>query len=43
MATTSSPFEYLIAFAIVFAAGVFSSMGLRQYTERMRRKAMGHA
>lgn len=43
MPTTSSPFEYLIVFAVVFAAGVLTSVGLRQYTEKIRREAIAHA
>jgi hypothetical protein len=43
MPTYPSPFDYLIAFAIVFAAGVLTSVGLRQYTEKVRQEATAHA
>lgn len=43
MPTTSSPFEYLIVFAIVFTAGVLSSVGLRQYADKIRRETIAHA
>lgn len=38
-----SPFDYLITYAIVFAAGVHTSAGLRQYTGKIRRQATAHA
>jgi hypothetical protein len=34
-----SPFEYLIAYAIVFMAGILSMVMLRRHTERIRRSA----
>ncbi|TDQ83491.1 hypothetical protein C7412_12227 [Paraburkholderia silvatlantica] len=37
-----SPFDYLIAYAIVFTAGVLTSVGLRQYTGKIRREATAH-
>ncbi|MEA3116833.1 MAG: hypothetical protein QOI13_103 [Paraburkholderia sp.] len=43
MPTTSSPFEYLIVFAIVFVSGALTSVGLRRYTENVRREAIAHA
>lgn len=43
MPTAPSPFEYLIVFAVVFAAGVLTSVGLRQYTDKVRREAIAHA
>lgn len=43
MPTTSSPFEYLIVFSIVFVAGLLTSVGLRQYTDKVRREAIEHA
>jgi hypothetical protein len=43
MPSTSSPFEYLIVFSIVFVAGVLTSVGLRQYTNKVRREALAHA
>lgn len=43
MPTYPPPFEYLLAFALVFAAGVFTSVGLRQYTDKIRREAAVHA
>ncbi|WP_154298578.1 hypothetical protein [Burkholderia pseudomallei] len=38
-----SSFDYLIAYAIVFTAGVLTSVGLRQYTGKIRRAATAHA
>ena len=38
-----SPFDYLIAYAIVFTAGVLTSVALRQYTGKIRREATAHA
>ncbi|KGS39463.1 hypothetical protein X992_5227 [Burkholderia pseudomallei MSHR5492] len=38
-----SPFDYLIAYAVVFAAGILTSVGLRQYTGKIRRAATAHA
>jgi hypothetical protein len=43
MPTYPSPFEYLIVFAVVFSAGVLSSVGLRQYINKVRREAISHA
>lgn len=43
MPTYPSPFEYLVAFGLVFAAGVLTSVGLRQYTNKIRREAAAHA
>lgn len=43
MPTYPSPFEYLLAFGLVFAAGVLTSVGLRQYTDKIRREAAAHA
>ncbi len=43
MPTYPSAFEYLLAFGLVFAAGVLTSVGLRQYTDKIRRKATSHA
>lgn len=39
MPTYRSPFEYLLVFGLVFAAGVLMPVGLRQYTEKIRREA----
>lgn len=39
MPTYPSPFEYLLVFALVFAAGVLTSVGLRQYTDKIQREA----
>ncbi|WP_269112231.1 hypothetical protein [Burkholderia vietnamiensis] len=39
MPTYPSPFEYLIVFAVVFSAGVLTSVGLRQYADKIRREA----
>jgi hypothetical protein len=41
--TVSSPFEYLVVFSIVFIAGVLTSVGLRHYTDKVRREADAHA
>lgn len=38
-----SPFEFLITFAVVFAAGVLTSIGLRHYANRIRRETTAHA
>jgi hypothetical protein len=43
MPTYPSPFEYLLAFALVFASGVLTSVGLRLYTDKIRREATAHA
>ncbi|MGF6245546.1 hypothetical protein P3T42_007324 [Paraburkholderia sp. GAS38] len=43
MPTYPSPFDYLIVFSIVFTAGALTSVGLRQYTEKVRREAIAHA
>ena len=43
MPTYPSPFEYLLAFGLVFVAGVLTSIGLRQYTDKIRREAPAHA
>jgi hypothetical protein len=43
MPTYPSPFEYLIVFGLVFAAGVLTSVGLRQYINKVRREAISHA
>jgi hypothetical protein len=43
MPTYPSPFEYLLAFGLVFAAGVLTSVGLRQYTDKVRREVAAHA
>ncbi|MGF7129122.1 hypothetical protein P3T40_000589 [Paraburkholderia sp. EB58] len=43
MPTNSSPFDYLIVFALVFAAGVLTSVGFRQYAEKVRRETIAHA
>jgi hypothetical protein len=43
MPSTSSPFEYLIVFAIVFTAGVLTSVGMRHYTNKVQREALAHA
>jgi hypothetical protein len=43
MPNTSSPFEYLIVFVVLFTAGVLTSVGLRQYTDKVRREAIAHA
>lgn len=39
MPSHPSPFEYLIVFAVIFAAGVLTSVCLRQYGDRIRREA----
>ena len=43
MPSYPSPFEYLIAFALVYSAGVLTSVGMRLYTEKTRREATSHA
>lgn len=43
MPTYPSPFEYLLAFSLVFAAGLLTSVGLRQYADKIRREAAAHA
>ncbi|WP_269766115.1 hypothetical protein [Burkholderia ubonensis] len=43
MPTYPSPVEFLIVFAVVFSAGVLTSVGLRQYTDKIRREAAAHA
>lgn len=39
MYSTNSPLEQLAAFAIVFAAGIISSVGLQKYIARVTRNA----
>lgn len=34
MPTTSSPFEFLIVFAVIFAVDIATSIGLRQYANK---------
>jgi len=34
--SNTSPFEYLLAYAIVFIVGILATMALRKYTERVR-------
>lgn len=36
MIPSTSPFEYLLAYAIVFIAGILTTIALRKYTERVR-------
>ncbi len=36
----TSPLEYLAAFAIVFTAGILSSISFTAYVERVRRNAV---
>lgn len=43
MPTYSFPFEYLVAFVLVFAADVLTPVGLRQYADKIRREAVAHA
>lgn len=43
MPTYPSPFEFLLAFGLVFSAGVLTSIGLRQYADRIQREATAHA
>jgi len=42
MPTYPSPLEYLLAFALVFASGVLTSVGMRLYTNGVRREAAAH-
>lgn len=37
MIPNTSPFEYLLAYAIIFIAGILTTIALRVYTERVRR------
>ncbi|MEB2487935.1 hypothetical protein SB397_20335 [Burkholderia multivorans] len=41
--TYPSPVEFLIVFAVVFGAGVLTSVGLRQYVDKIRREAADRA
>jgi hypothetical protein len=43
MPTYPSPLEYLLAFGLVFMTGVLTSVGMRLYTNRVRREATAHA
>ncbi|WP_144160775.1 hypothetical protein [Paraburkholderia sp. BCC1885] len=43
MPTYPSPFEYLLAFGLLFAAGMLTSIGMRQYADKIRREATAHA
>ncbi|WP_269435014.1 MULTISPECIES: hypothetical protein [unclassified Burkholderia] len=43
MPTYPSPVEFLIVFAVVFSAGVLTSIALRQYGDKIRREATAHA
>jgi hypothetical protein len=43
MPTYPSPFEFLLAFGLVFSAGVLTSIGLRQHADRIQREATAHA
>lgn len=38
MQPTTSPLEYLAAFAIAFTAGIFSAIGLTNHIESVTRK-----
>lgn len=38
MPSYPSPFEFLLAFGLVFVAGILSSVGLRQYADKIRRE-----
>ncbi|WP_267905015.1 hypothetical protein [Paraburkholderia madseniana] len=37
MIPNTSPFEYLLAYAIVFMAGILTTIALRKYTEWVHR------
>lgn len=39
MGNNNSPLEYLTAFAIVFAAGVLSTLALGKYVKTLKREA----
>lgn len=39
----NSPFEYLVVFTIVFAAGALWSTFFGKYVEKIRREATQHA
>jgi hypothetical protein len=43
MPTYPSPIEYLLAFGLVFMTGVLTSVGLRQYADKVRREAAVYA
>jgi hypothetical protein len=43
MPTYPSPFEFLLAFGLVFSVGVLTSIALRQYADRIQREATAHA
>ena len=43
MPTYPSPFEFLVTFAVIFGAGVLTSVGLRKYAEKIRQEAANHA
>jgi len=40
MRQSTSPLEYLAAFAIVFTAGILSAISFTAYVERVRRNAV---
>ena len=41
MNLNNSPLETLVTFAIVFAAGVLSVLGMTRYIDKVRRDAQG--
>jgi hypothetical protein len=41
--SNNSPFEHLVVFTIVFAAGVLWSTFFGKYVEKVRREAAQHA
>lgn len=43
MPTYPSPFEYLLAFGLVFMTGVLTSVSLRLYGDKIRREVAAHA
>lgn len=43
MPTYPSPFEYLLAFGLIFLAGMLTLVTLRQYGDKIRREATAHA
>ncbi|TCK97123.1 hypothetical protein [Paraburkholderia sp. BL9I2N2] len=42
MPSYPSPFEFLITFAVIFVAGVLTSVGMRQYANKIRTEAAAH-
>jgi len=43
MPSYPSPFEFLITFAVIFAAGMLTSVCMRRYANKIRMEAAAHA